>query len=190
MPFFSTSKAAENPGSISSEPAQLPPPPPPSPLQPSAPPTPGYQPRQVLNVPSGNSEISSEPGVMPAEERRSGDMKRDLVEAVKRIKPLEDLKNIGSIPCARQALLSGIVAAFGIGSISYIARRRPKSAANWAVGSFVGISTIMWENCRRARAKELAQMQWIQERYAHRHISKLRRKDGVPTSEIPESGGA
>jgi hypothetical protein len=83
MPFFSTSKAAENPGSVSWEPAQLPPPPPPSPLQPSAPPTPGYQPRQVFNVPSGNSEISSEPGVMPAEERRSGDMKRDLVEAVK-----------------------------------------------------------------------------------------------------------
>ncbi|KAJ9098264.1 hypothetical protein QFC21_004593 [Naganishia friedmannii] len=124
------------------------------------------------------------------------------------------VSDIGSIPCARQALLSGIVAAFGIGSISYIARRRPKSAANWAVGSFVGISAIMWyvvaspllrissqsdqlipsphanrENCRRARAKELTQMQWIQERYAHRHISKLRRKDGVPTSEIPEQAG-
>ncbi|KAJ9117592.1 hypothetical protein QFC22_004442 [Naganishia vaughanmartiniae] len=77
MPFFSTSKAAENPGTSvpveQNTPSSLPPPPT----------APAYQPRQVLNVPSGNSEINSEPGVMPAEERRTGDMKRDMVEAVK-----------------------------------------------------------------------------------------------------------
>ncbi|KAI5452981.1 hypothetical protein NCC49_006514 [Naganishia albida] len=174
MPFFSTSKAAENPSPAPSEAVAAPP----------------LPPREILNVPAGNSEISAEPRVLTDADRRTGDTKEDLVKAFKRIRPIEDLKNIGNIPCARQALLSGIVAAFGVGSISYIARRRPKSAANWAVGSFVGISAIMWENCRRARAKELAQMQYIQERYAHRHISKLRRKDGGETSKLPGEGGA
>ncbi|KAJ9098265.1 hypothetical protein QFC21_004594 [Naganishia friedmannii] len=79
MPFFSTSKAAENPGTLESVQQTPPSLAPPSPTSS----TPVYQPRQVLNVPSGNSEISSEPGVVPAEERRTGDMKRDLVEAVK-----------------------------------------------------------------------------------------------------------
>lgn len=83
----------------------------------------------------------------------------------------------------------------------------PKSAANWAVGSFVGISAIMWyvlppshaphppltaprrENCRRARAKELAQMAFIQERFAHRHISKLKRRDASdPDSAVVQDG--
>ncbi|KAJ9114169.1 hypothetical protein QFC20_001685 [Naganishia adeliensis] len=194
MPFFSTSKASENP-SLSPSEVVTPPPQPP---------------REVLNVPAGNSEISAEPRVLTEADRRTGDTKQDLVAAFKVLRGLaEDSTDrgsekyasafphtlhgnqhlpldIGNIPCARQALLSGIVAAFGVGSISYIARRRPKSAANWAVGSFVGISAIMWENCRRARAKELAQMQYIQERYAHRHISKLRRKDGGETSRLGE----
>ncbi|GHJ84996.1 hypothetical protein NliqN6_1398 [Naganishia liquefaciens] len=164
MPLFSSAKSSEI---ASADPAPTPP------VTPPLPP----QHREVLNVPTGNAPISPEPRVLGEADLRTGDTKTDVMAAIKRIRPIEDLKNIGQIPCARQALLSGIAAGFGIGSISYIARRRPKSAANWAVGSFVGISAIMWENCRRARAKELAQMAIIQEKFAHRHVSKLKRRD-------------
>lgn len=67
MPFFSTSKAAENPSPAPSE-AVAPPP---------------LPPREILNVPAGNSEISAEPRVLTDADRRTGDTKEDLVKAFK-----------------------------------------------------------------------------------------------------------
>jgi hypothetical protein len=42
---------------------------------------------------------------------------------------------------------------------------------------------VFRENCRRKRAKELAQMKLIEKQFAHRHISKLKRKDGTTAAE-------
>ena len=69
-------------------------------------------PREILNVPAGNSEISAEPRVLTDADRRTGDTKEDLVKAFKvslrspvtgqrsctcwnfqRIRPIEDLKS-------------------------------------------------------------------------------------------------
>lgn len=96
MPFFSTSKAAENPSPAPSEAVAAPP----------------LPPREILNVPAGNSEISAEPRVLTDADRRTGDTKEDLVKAFKvslrspvtgqrsctcwnsqRIRPIEDLKS-------------------------------------------------------------------------------------------------
>lgn len=41
------------------------------------------------------------------------------------------------------------------------------------------------ENCRRKRAKELAQMKLIEKQFAHRHVSKLKRKDGAGVDQAP-----
>jgi len=139
--------------------------------------------KAVLNVPEGNQKISEEKEFDPADVR-TGDVKQDVLEAIKRINPAEDLRNIGKVPCARQALLTGIAGGTGFGAVVFLSRRRTWTAANWAVGTFVGISALMWENCRRKRVKELSQMAIIQEKFAHRHISQLKRKE---TASAPVS---
>jgi len=131
-------------------------------------------------VPEGNQPISEAKEVDPADVR-TGDVKYDVFEAIKRINPTEDLRNIGNVPCARQALLTGIAGGTGFGAVMFLSRRRTWQAANWAVGTFVGISALMWENCRRKRVKELSQMAIIQEKFAHRHVSQLKRNEALST---------
>ncbi|KAG7575478.1 hypothetical protein FFLO_00297 [Filobasidium floriforme] len=144
------------------------------------------EPKEVLNISAGNQPITEDPKPLKPEDRRTGDFKQDFWSAFRRIRPIDDLQSIGTIPCARESLLSGIAGGFGIGSVRYISKRMVGTATNWAVGSFVGISILMWENCRRKRAKELAQMKLIEKQFAHRHVSKLKRKDG----SIPETSSS
>jgi hypothetical protein len=40
-----------------------------------------------------------------------------------RINPSEDLRNIGQVPCARQALLTGIAGGTGFGAVVFLSRR-------------------------------------------------------------------
>ncbi|KAK8865838.1 hypothetical protein IAR55_000986 [Kwoniella newhampshirensis] len=128
-----------------------------------------------LNIPSGNSPITPDPEPRPEVENLTGDKMTDLKAALKRIRPLEDFENIGKIPCARNSLLYGIAGGTGIGAVRFLGSRRPWLAANWAVGSFLAIAVFQWETCNRARRKEIQQMRAIQERYPHRHISKLKK---------------
>lgn len=132
--------------------------------------------KAVLNIPEGNQPIIEAREFDPADER-SGDARRDYFEALKRLNPAEDFKNIGKIPCARQALLTGIAGGTGFGAVMFLSRRKPWQAGNWAVLTFIGLSGLMWENCRRKRTKELSQMMQIQEKFAHRHVSQLKRKE-------------
>ncbi|WWC58385.1 uncharacterized protein I303_100925 [Kwoniella dejecticola CBS 10117] len=149
-----------------------------------------------LNIPAGNSPITPDAQPMTADENLSGDTAVDLKKAMKRIRPAEDFQNIGKIPCARNSLLYGIAGGTGLGAVRFLGSRKPKSAANWAVGSFILISGFQWEMCNRARRKELAQMRAITERYPHRHISKLKQQgqDWVPppssTTPTPTSAAS
>ncbi|XAO23318.1 hypothetical protein I312_102096 [Cryptococcus bacillisporus CA1280] len=132
-------------------------------------------PRPPLNIPSGSSQITPDPEPLKPDETLSGDKFRDFKAAVSRINPKQDLENIGQIPCARNSLLYGIAGGVGVGAVRFLGSRKPWLAANWAVGSFIAISIFQWETCNRARRKELAQMRVIQERYPHRHVSKLQK---------------
>ncbi|CAO3630000.1 unnamed protein product [Cunninghamella blakesleeana] len=86
--------------------------------------------------------------------------KSDYVEALKTVK-VEDFKDIGKIPCARNSLLYGIGAAFGLGAIRFILKRSVPSAANWAVGSFCGVSVVSFELCQMDRKQKLERLQLI-----------------------------
>ncbi|KAE8540006.1 hypothetical protein D1P53_003944 [Cryptococcus gattii VGV] len=128
-------------------------------------------PRPPLNIPSGSSQITPDPEPLKPDETLSGDKFRDFKAAVSRINPKQDLENIGQIPCARNSLLYGIAGGVGVGAVRFLGSRKPWLAANWAVAD----KNADRETCNRARRKELAQMRIIQERYPHRHVSKLQK---------------
>ncbi|WVR05737.1 hypothetical protein IAU60_002762 [Kwoniella sp. DSM 27419] len=146
------------------------------------------RPTAPLIIPAGNSPISPDAAPRPAEDELTGDKLSDLKAALKRIRPKEDFENIGQIPCARNSLLYGIAGGSGLGAVRFLGSRKPWSAANWAVGSFIAIAAFQWEVCNRARRKELATMRMLQERYPHRHISKL--KKASEDRKVTEAAGS
>ncbi|ORY98481.1 hypothetical protein BCR43DRAFT_487605 [Syncephalastrum racemosum] len=81
-------------------------------------------------------------------------------EAVKTIRA-DDFKHIGKIPCARNSLLYGIGAAFGMGGIRFIMKRAVPTAANWAVASFCGVSLVSFELCQMQRRQKLERLHMI-----------------------------
>ncbi|KAG2218792.1 hypothetical protein INT45_000329 [Circinella minor] len=81
-------------------------------------------------------------------------------EAFQTIKA-EDFKNVGKIPCARNALLYGMGGAFGVGGIRYIVKRAVPTSANWAVAAFCGISLISFEMCQMDRKSKLERLHLI-----------------------------
>ncbi|WVF70777.1 hypothetical protein IAT40_005571 [Kwoniella sp. CBS 6097] len=143
-----------------------------------------------INIPAGNSPITPDAQPRSADENLSGNSLDDLKTALRRIRPKEDFENIGKIPCARNSLLYGIAGGAGIGAVRFLGSRRPWIAANWAVGSFIAIAAFQWETCNRARRKELQQMRVIQERYPHRHISKLKKRGDETNGEDGSTSAA
>ncbi|EKD00668.1 hypothetical protein A1Q2_05028 [Trichosporon asahii var. asahii CBS 8904] len=139
---------------------------------------PENEPKPILNIPAGNSPITpdSAPGVLPPDERRTGNIFKDSWTAIKRIRPVEDFKNLGNIPCVRNSLLYGIGTGVGIGAVRFLGTRVVSSASNWAVFSFCAVSLGSWEVCQKQRREELAKQRIIQERFPHRHVSRLKKK--------------
>ncbi|KAK1923585.1 hypothetical protein DB88DRAFT_304640 [Papiliotrema laurentii] len=127
-----------------------------------------------LNIPSGNSTITPDPGPLPEEERLTGDTWQDYKRAIKMINVKDDFQNLGQTPCVRTSLLYGIGGGIGLGAVRAFASGRIISASRWAVGSFAIISIVQMEVCRAARRKELRTMRAIQENF--KHISSLERK--------------
>ena len=98
-------------------------------------PTP-YDPPKPLNAPSGPAPT--------------------YIDALKTIQPVSDLQKLPSIPCARYALLFGIVAGTSVGCLHFLFNRRGGGranatgwdqaavAANWAVGAWGAGSLGAW----------------------------------------------
>ncbi|KAJ5590914.1 hypothetical protein N7450_004886 [Penicillium hetheringtonii] len=74
---------------------------------------------------------------------------------------VNELSTFHKAPCARESLLTGIGAGFGIGGIRGVfgGMRSLWSAGNWAVGIFAVTSLASYEYCRRRRIEELHGMQ-------------------------------
>ncbi|KAF8583122.1 hypothetical protein K439DRAFT_1634709 [Ramaria rubella] len=108
--------------------------------------------------------------ISPKQDVATGDFTHDVKLAVKKIKPVEDLSNIGQIPCARNSLLGGIASGVGIGFIRGI-NARPWVAFNWAMGSFLVVTIGTWEVCRSRVRNEHKRMQLIVD-----SLPRLRRK--------------
>ncbi|KAG1057238.1 hypothetical protein G6F46_008826 [Rhizopus delemar] len=83
-----------------------------------------------------------------------------FVDALKTIK-LEDFKEVNKIPCSRNALLYGMAAGVTIGAIRFMSKRIVSTSANWAVGTFCGVSAVSFEMCQMERKQKLEKLRMI-----------------------------
>ncbi|KAL4879668.1 hypothetical protein BJY04DRAFT_193350 [Aspergillus karnatakaensis] len=92
------------------------------------------------------------------------------------------LSNAGSFyktPCARDSLLLGIGAGFGVGGVRGVlgGMRSIWSACNWAVGIFAITSLASYEFCQRRRIQELDGMKQAVELMKELKVKKQREKE-------------
>lgn len=95
----------------------------------------------------------------------------DYWEATKRISPVDDLKNMGNLPCTRNSLLAGIASGLGVGFIRSM-NTKMIYAGNWAVITFALVSITSWNICRSQISKERQTMQWIKEEAARKRAAR------------------
>ncbi|MCJ1454680.1 hypothetical protein MMC28_005033 [Mycoblastus sanguinarius] len=76
-----------------------------------------------------------------------------LFDALRSIR-MSEFKEVHKKPCVRDALLTGIGGGFGIGGVRAILGAPVWKTCNWAVGSFVFGSFLMYEFCQRKRLLE------------------------------------
>ncbi|PWN50087.1 hypothetical protein IE53DRAFT_387641 [Violaceomyces palustris] len=108
-------------------------------------------------------------------------------EAISSIQPIQDLKRIGTIPCARTSLLMGMATAAGVSGISLAAGRGLRRGLNWGVGSFIFISLASWETCRRSRKLEHQRMRTVIESYSSSSNSSTKKPQPRPEPPLQES---
>ncbi|KAL4765463.1 uncharacterized protein BDW70DRAFT_155947 [Aspergillus foveolatus] len=101
-----------------------------------------------------------------------------VTEAMKSL-PLNSATSFYKAPCARDSLLLGIGAGFGVGGVRGVlgGMRSIWSACNWAVGVFAITSLAAHEFCQRRRIQELDGMKQAVEMMKELKIKKQREKE-------------
>jgi len=128
-----------------------------------------------METPSTPKADSSKKPIFVGKVETTGDYWSDLKEAFKRIE-WSDFARIGEMACIRSSLLTGIASGVGIGVIRGLSAR-PFVASNWAVGTFMVISTGSWTICQKAKRDEIRRLQHVVEGIPNRYTQK-ENKDG------------
>ncbi|KAF8319102.1 hypothetical protein DL93DRAFT_2075431 [Clavulina sp. PMI_390] len=92
-----------------------------------------------------------------------------ISQAIKTIRPVEDLQALPSKPCTRESLLYGIGTGAAIGGVRLFSSR-VLVATNWAVGTFVFIAGTSMYICTQAREAEQRFANEIIKKYPERNI--------------------
>ncbi|EEQ85730.1 hypothetical protein RJZ56_004051 [Blastomyces dermatitidis] len=92
---------------------------------------------------------------------------------------LDRLLSFYKVPCARDSLLVGIGAGFGVGSLKAVlgGLRAAWPACNWAVGTFAVASIGMYEFCQRRRVQERDGIKEAVELMRDLKIKKLKERE-------------
>jgi len=106
----------------------------------------------------------------------------DYWHATKKISPVDDLKNMGNIPCTRNSLLAGIASGLGVGFIRSM-NTKMIYAGNWAVVTFALVSITSWNICRSQIMKERQTMQWVKDEATRQRTA--RRQQQAEKTETP-----
>ncbi|GIC86873.1 COX20 family protein [Aspergillus udagawae] len=101
-----------------------------------------------------------------------------VTEAMKSMS-LKEVTSFYKAPCARDSLLLGIGAGFGIGGVRGVlgGLRSIWTACNWAVGAFAITSLAAHEFCQRRRVQELDGMKQAVELMKELKLKKQREKE-------------
>ncbi|KAI0461165.1 hypothetical protein LJB42_001180 [Komagataella kurtzmanii] len=100
-----------------------------------------------------------------------------LKQAVNKIS-IEDFSpaNLISIPCFRDAGLSGFTVMAVFGSITFLYHKNIQKTTNWAFGGFLLGSIFGWEQCNSIRRKSMMTAQIAKESLEQRKQQELRNK--------------
>ncbi|KKK16381.1 hypothetical protein P175DRAFT_0486946 [Aspergillus ochraceoroseus IBT 24754] len=101
-----------------------------------------------------------------------------VTEAMKSMS-MKDATSFYKAPCARDSLLLGIGAGFGVGGVRGVVGgfRSIWTACNWAVGAFAITSLAAHEFCQRRRVQELDGMKQAVEMMKELKLKRQREKD-------------
>jgi len=100
----------------------------------------------------------------------SGDTWTDVREATKRLS-FSDFSRISEMPCVRSSLLTGIASGIGVGIIRGVSAR-PFVASNWAMSTFLVISTGSWVLCQKAKSDEFTRIRRVMDSMPARTLKK------------------
>ncbi|GKZ23137.1 hypothetical protein AbraIFM66951_000044 [Aspergillus brasiliensis] len=118
--------------------------------------------------------------MLPTATTKSGQKAKDITvtEAMKTMS-LENAMTFHKAPCARDSLLLGIGAGFGVGGIRGVVGglRSMWTACNWAVGAFAITALAAHEFCQRRRVEELDGMKQAVELMKELKNKKQREKE-------------
>jgi len=127
-----------------------------------------------METPSTPKSATSKNPVYVGKVETSGDTWTDVCEATRRLS-FSDLSRIGEMPCVRSSLLTGIASGVGVGVIRGVSAR-PFVASNWAMSTFLLISTGSWLLCQKAKRDEFMRVHRVMNSLPARTLKK---GDGV-----------
>ncbi|PWY92539.1 cytochrome oxidase biogenesis protein, Cox20 subunit [Aspergillus heteromorphus CBS 117.55] len=118
--------------------------------------------------------------MLPSAGVKSGSKSKDITvtDAMKSMS-FENVTSFHKAPCARDSLLLGIGAGFGVGGVRGVVGglRSLWSASNWAVGAFAITALAAHEFCQRRRIEELDGMKQAVELMKELKVKKQREKE-------------
>ncbi|PYI07504.1 cytochrome oxidase biogenesis protein, Cox20 subunit [Aspergillus sclerotiicarbonarius CBS 121057] len=118
--------------------------------------------------------------MLPSAGAKSGRTTKDITvtEAMKSMS-LENVTSFHKAPCARDSLLLGIGAGFGVGGVRGVVGglRSVWTACNWAVGAFAITALAAHEFCQRRRVEELDGMKQAVELMKELKLKRQREKE-------------
>ncbi|KAF5279175.1 hypothetical protein FQR65_LT03422 [Abscondita terminalis] len=96
-------------------------------------------------------------------------------------------RDVTKVPCFRNSFLYGLSGGIGCGLLRFMFTSRPKSATDYAVGSFAAITMSYWFFCRYQYSQmkfEMNQMQYLLEQRALYEGTEDEKKLDVKMSEV------
>ncbi|KAF2459388.1 hypothetical protein BDY21DRAFT_362135 [Lineolata rhizophorae] len=124
-----------------------------------------------LHDPAANPHSLNTAGAPAQREARAPDVG---VWAVVRRLSWEDFKNVGRLPCARDAFLTGIGGAFAAGGAALVLKKPLWNSCNWAVGTYAVTAMSSYQYCAVQRQREKAGVKHVVEIMRQKEGSKAR----------------
>jgi len=123
-----------------------------------------------METPSTPKSTAPKKPVYAGNVETSGDTWTDVREATKRLS-FSDFSRISEMPCVRSSLLTGIASGVGVGIIRGVSAR-PFVASNWAMSTFLVISTGSWMLCQKAKRDEFTRIHRVMDSIPARTLKK------------------
>lgn len=88
-----------------------------------------------------------------------------------------------SMPCFREAMLTGFLAMGVLGTVTFLIHKNPRKALNWSVCGFFLGNIIGWEQCRSMRRRSFEVMEKARQVNREKNMKKWADKKSLDNDE-------